>query len=422
MRTTHRLLLLAAVASMAVAVADAQTLGRVAGKVVDPGDEPLEGVKVTVWTDEVGIRVEAETNRKGRFVVAVVDATKSYRIRFEKEGYATLVEPIAPPVGDILRRTWVLEPGAPAPSPPPAASPEEEGGVRAPKEAVEAYNAGAELLRAEDLAAAAAKFEEALAIAPDLHQARTILARIYLRQGRNEEAVAAAEALLADDPGDTDALGTKYDALVALGRTDEAAEVIDELAAVAPGRDTAARVYNLGVAALRAGELGTAAERFEKALELEPGLMPALSALAGVHVQRGEWEAALEMADRMLEREPDNPRALLVRYDAFTRLGDEAKAQAAFETLQGLDPASAAEAFFRQGETLFDQGNAAAAAEAFRKVVDSQPDHAMGHYRLGLALASSGDLEGAKEHLARFLELAPEHPEAPTAREMLEAL
>jgi regulator of sirC expression with transglutaminase-like and TPR domain len=41
---------------------------------------------------------------------------------------------------------------------------------------------------------------------------------------------------------------------------------------------------------------------------------------------------------------------------------------------------------------------------------------------LGLCYASGGNLASAKSHLSRFLELAPDDPEAELARQMLASL
>ena len=56
---------------------------------------------------------------------------------------------------------------------------------------------------------------------------------------------------------------------------------------------------------------------------------------------------------------------------------------------------------------------------AYEKALELEPEMARAHYRLGLAYLSAGELERARNHLTRFIELQPEDPEAATAREML---
>jgi len=74
---------------------------------------------------------------------------------------------------------------------------------------------------------------------------------------------------------------------------------------------------------------------------------------------------------------------------------------------------------FERGNDLFDGNDPLAAAKVYRQVLDLQPDNAEAHYKLGLSLLSAEDTSTAVTHLKRFLELAPEHPEAAAARDML---
>jgi Tfp pilus assembly protein PilF len=71
---------------------------------------------------------------------------------------------------------------------------------------------------------------------------------------------------------------------------------------------------------------------------------------------------------------------------------------------------------------MFNAGNMAGAQQALEQALQADPDLPKAHYTLGLAYANTGDSAKAKEHLQRFLELAPDDPDAATAKEMLDYL
>ena len=88
------------------------TEGRVAGTVVDPDGNPLADVQITVVARNYDFETQRTTNKKGRFNLLVMDATREYGIILEKDGYQTIQEPIDPPLGDTLRHTWTMVPGS----------------------------------------------------------------------------------------------------------------------------------------------------------------------------------------------------------------------------------------------------------------------------------------------------------------------
>ena len=61
----------------------------------------------------------------------------------------------------------------------------------------------------------------------------------------------------------------------------------------------------------------------------------------------------------------------------------------------------------------------AKAKERFLHVLGIDSNHAPSHYYLGLILMREGAKQEAKSHFGRFLELAPDDPDAATARDAL---
>lgn len=77
---------------------------------------------------------------------------------------------------------------------------------------------------------------------------------------------------------------------------------------------------------------------------------------------------------------------------------------------------------YDRGIKLYNAGDLAGAREQFKKVLEIDAKHARAHYYLGLCLISTEENSAAKQHLRRFLELAPDDPEAQSAKQMLEFL
>ena len=180
--------------------------------------------------------------------------------------------------------------------------------------------------------------------------------------------------------------------------------------------------YNKGVAALNGGDLEMAAELFESAIEMRDELGVAHAALARVYRQQEEYERAIESALRAIELDTGTASMNQVLYDAYSALGETDKADAALTELQSADPVNASKNLFNEAADAYNSGDMVNAKSKLQKLVEIQPDHAKGHYMLGLVLASESDNAGAKAMFERFLELAPNDPGAPTAKEMLNYL
>lgn len=194
------------------------------------------------------------------------------------------------------------------------------------------------------------------------------------------------------------------------------------------GNDKAILAYNDGVTALRKGDIAAAVARLEEAVSLDSNLAEAHAALAEVYLEMKRNGEALAAADRYLALRPGDARGLRTRYDALKAAGDEEKAREALEALgtgDASDPETAVR-FFNQGAELARAGNLDEAANFFQKVVDIAPTDAKfakAHYVLGLNLAKDESKKAeARKHLESFLQLAPNDPDAKTAREMLEYL
>ncbi|MFY9820173.1 MAG: tetratricopeptide repeat protein [Thermoanaerobaculia bacterium] len=258
-----RVALSALVVALSLAAAlQAAGEGRVVGTVLDEANAPIEGVKVTLTRKGTGYKLDKVSDKKGQFMLLILDATQEYEIHLEKPGYKPYEGPLKPKLEDTMRTSYTLVKAAQAPGPKE---------LTGNDKAIAAYNEGVSLLRANDLAGAAPKFEQAAAFDPKLAEANGALADLYLELGRNPEALAAADRYLAEKPNDPRGLRARYDALKATGDNEKARATLEALAAADPkGEGTAVRYFNEGAELTRTGKYDEAAVWFEKVVEIAP--------------------------------------------------------------------------------------------------------------------------------------------------------
>jgi tetratricopeptide (TPR) repeat protein len=266
MNRIRRALLAALALSLSLSgILQAAEEGRILGTVVDEAGAPIAGAKAVLTRAETSYKLEKTTDKKGQFVLLVLDATHEYQLRVEKEGYLPMEGPVKPKIQDTLRLTFTLAKPAPAPVEDPAAK-----ALEGNAQAVLAYNEGVEILKKGDNAAALAKFEAASSLDPKLPEAHAVIAELSLELGEHAKALAAADRYLEIRPGDVRGLQARYDALKAMGDKEKAQGALQALAAADRSLDTAVRLYNEGAEATRTGDLDQAAVWFGYALAVAP--------------------------------------------------------------------------------------------------------------------------------------------------------
>jgi tetratricopeptide (TPR) repeat protein len=264
MKAIRRVALSALLALGLAASLHAAGEGRVVGTVLDEANAPVEGVKVILTRPGTGYKLEKVSDKKGQLMLLILDATQNYQIHLEKQGYKPFEGPLKPKLEDTMRVSYTLVKAEQA----AAAAPKELSGN---DKAIAAYNEGVTLLKANNLAGAAPKFEQAATLDPKLAEADAALADVYLELARNPEALAAADRYLALKPSDPRGLRARYDALKATGDNEKARATLDALALADPkGEGTAVRYFNEGAELTRLAKYDDAAVWFEKAVEISP--------------------------------------------------------------------------------------------------------------------------------------------------------
>jgi tetratricopeptide (TPR) repeat protein len=280
--------------------------GRLVGSVVDEAGAPIEGAKILLTREGTAYKLEKTSDKKGQFMLLILDATQEYKIHVEKAGYRAFEEVIKPKVEDTLRLTFTLA----------KAAVEEPVAKEMPgtEKAILAYNEGVNALRGGDLAAAVPSFEQAAALNPELAEAHSVLAEVYLELKRNGDALAAADRYLALKPGDPRGLRVRYDALKAAGDNEKAKAALEALEAAEPDNpETAVRFFNEGAERTRSGQYDEAAVFFERVVRIAPDDPKFAKAhyVLGLSYAKDDAKKAQakEHLQKFLQLTPDDPEA-----------------------------------------------------------------------------------------------------------------
>ncbi|HHN73722.1 MAG TPA: tetratricopeptide repeat protein [Acidobacteria bacterium] len=248
-----------------------------------------------------------------------------------------------------------------------------------------------EALGLGDYATAAKKFELAIEADPDNAELRFRLARTLARGGDTAGALRAANKALAIDPQ-------------LAGARLSMARWMDEM-----------------------GQLGSATGLLEKELELDPGNPDVLSTLVSAYEAAGDKEKADQTLERWVSSAPEDPRALMALAASKVRNNDFDAASELYERVAALDPENAHKMFYNAGVSAVRKQGAITkedrerAVAAFTKAIEVKPDYAKAHLMLGDALVGLGKLAEAKKHYQKFLELAPDDPQAAKVQAILSA-
>ncbi len=180
----------------------------------------------------------------------------------------------------------------------------------------------------------------ALALAPRMRVAARNLEVAASSPGACDAPIAALEARLASDPGDTDARRDLARLFRLLARPVDAQSHLDRVLADNPDDAIALREY--GLLEQSTGDLRKAQRWFERALAIDPADSSTRLYLAEVHYHRGENDQALRALDVLLTTDAGMADAHLLRAFVLGDMGHHDAATDATRRANALDPALAA--------------------------------------------------------------------------------
>jgi tetratricopeptide (TPR) repeat protein len=199
-----------------------------------------------------------------------------------------------------------------------------------PMTALDDYSAAIKAIQAKDLPTAEANLNLAVATDPNFVKGFEVLAMVQLEQKKLAEGLASAEKTLTLDAANVSALRSRYDALEALGRAEDAERALYALAEKERTPDVARLLYNAGAHAMSAKQNDKSKAYLNKAVELDPNLHQGHAGLAELAIADKNYAEAVRQLDLAIGIAPRNFKAFERKIEVL-KADNKAKEAAAVE-------------------------------------------------------------------------------------------
>jgi predicted Zn-dependent protease len=235
----------------------------------------------------------------------------------------------------------------------------------------------------------------------------------YVRDGKTDEAIVFLDELLAENPGNLQALGIRGNLHMAAGELDAAEARYRAILAADPGNGGAHSAL-ARLASLRGDDAGAEAQ-IRAGLEAAPDNILLLARLAQMHERAGRFGDAIEVYERLYTQLPDS---LVIANNLASLLSDH----------RGDDPAAVTRAYAIAGRlersdqphyrdtfgwTRYLKGEYETALERIEPVAEALPGNPWVRYHLGMIYAALNRAGDARDALEAALTLAGDRPFPP---------
>jgi tetratricopeptide (TPR) repeat protein len=201
-----------------------------------------------------------------------------------------------------------------------------------------------------------------------------------------------------------DGLVTLGSAVLQRGEVDSAIQIFQK--AVELKSDFAEAHSHLGVALRMKGLTDEAIKALRKAIELKPDFAEAHTNLGNALLQKGQMDEAIDAYRKAIKRKPDDATAHSNLGIVLLQKGQVDEAIAAlFEAIE-LDP-NLAEAHGNLGDALRRKERTVEAIAAWRRAIKLKPDYAEVYLHLGITLARMDRVEEAIAVFRKAIETKP---------------
>ena len=192
------------------------------------------------------------------------------------------------------------------------------------------------------------------------------------------------------------------------------------------------KAFEEGIAASQANDYDKAIASFTHATEIKPDCFDCQYNIGFMYSQKKEYDKAEAAYKKAIEMKADYAEAwnglaniynLQRKFDLAAEASQKAMAAGGGAgAAGGAAGGGNADAMYNQGVILWNAGKIADAKKQFEAAVAAKPDHAEAHYQLGMALVNEGNLNGAAGEFETYIKLAPNGPNAATAKGILSTI
>jgi superkiller protein 3 len=251
--------------------------------------------------------------------------------------------------------------------------------------------------------------KQALAAKPKLKEAHYLLARIYSDRGMYDESIGHLKAAIQlKHPEGNRLIARVYHRA---GKLDEAQQLYGELLQKSPN-DPDLR-YRLGKVMLDKGELNEAGNSFRQVLQMDPNNAAAHNGLANLYYRKRMMAEAMSEYQKALQLDPNLADAHIDMGNVYFETGKYQEAATYFRRYTELEPREAAGYFLlakayqmQKDTTLFREGIAAA-----EKAVRIDPANDGAWYMLATFYRDGKMYAKALEAFQKALSLSPVDPD-----------
>ena len=202
------------------------------------------------------------------------------------------------------------------------------------------FNSGVPFLANNDPGGAIASFTQAVKLAPEFPAAVLALAQVHIRQGNFVLAIDSLKAFLQRNPSSGEARLLLADGYRNQGNLEEALTIYRQLGVSAPRNP---QVHLLtGLVLLQQDKRNEARQSFTKAVELSPGLLPAVEQLVNLDIAEKQYGAARARLEAYVTNSPKDAAPYLLLARLYLLQADNEKAEGALLKALELKPDSSA--------------------------------------------------------------------------------
>jgi tetratricopeptide (TPR) repeat protein len=224
-------------------------------------------------------------------------------------------------------------------------------------------------------------YEEGLRMATDKTTRASYQKRMVdtlVTRGRKQEALDLVSSILKDNPSDTDAIAMRASLWLQDGGKEKVNSAIQELnSVIIRTPENFVLRYNLGRAYVAKGDVEQGRIQFQEAIKYRPDYTPARLALAQLHLAKKEFTKALQSAEDILNYDPNNITARMIRTSCRIGLGDLPTARAELSAVLAANP-SFPDALFQMGILNHQEKQFAEAQKNFIRLQEAAPNDPRG--------------------------------------------
>jgi tetratricopeptide (TPR) repeat protein len=269
------------------------------------------------------------------------------------------------------------------------------------REAVDAQRRG-------DDAVAVGKYQELIRLRPDVVEARANLGAALAHLGRFDEAIVQYRAAIVRDPGNT---GLRLNLALAYFKKGDLPAAAGELKSLHDDQPGDVRTATLlGECYVRQGRDAEAIAVLAPLEPAHPGDLDLAWALGQALAHAGRFADGLPLLEKVAEGR-GSAEAWLLAGDTAFRLDFFERAQRDADAAMRIDPRLPG-LYTLQGEVLQDLGDNRGAIAALGKALEADPGDFDAHLTLGAVLNMERDVDGARLHVERALQIRPSSPMA----------